>query len=60
MRRNATRDSATLPAGSLHLHCTDTNGEWLVSLDDGFELVREHDVKELAENYMLRFRKPSG
>ena len=41
-RRNVTRDSVTLPAGSLHLHCTDAQGEWLVSLDDGFELVRAH------------------
>ena len=42
MRRNVTRESVTLPVGSLHLHCTDTNGEWLMSLDDGFELVRAH------------------
>lgn len=27
-------------------------------LDDGFELVGEHRVEELRENYVLRFRKP--
>jgi len=42
MRRHIARESVTLPAGSLHLHCTDTNGEWLISLEDGFELVRAH------------------
>ena len=42
LRRSVTRESVTLPVGSLHLHCTDTNGEWLMSLDDGFELVRAH------------------
>ena len=42
LRRSVTRESVTLPVGSLHLHCTDTNGEWLISLDDGFELVRAH------------------
>jgi uncharacterized protein (TIGR03083 family) len=42
MRHDVTRESVTLPAGSLHLHCTDTEGEWLVSLDGGFELVRAH------------------
>jgi uncharacterized protein (TIGR03083 family) len=42
MRRNVTRESVTLPAGSLHLHCTDAHGEWLVTLDDGFQLERAH------------------
>jgi hypothetical protein len=37
-----TRESATLPVGSLHIHCTDAHGEWLVTLDDGFELERAH------------------
>lgn len=26
----------------------------------GFELVEEHDVPELEQNYVLRFRKPAG
>jgi uncharacterized protein (TIGR03083 family) len=42
MRRLVQRESVTLPAGSLHLHCTDTHGEWLISLDGGFELERAH------------------
>lgn len=29
-------------------------------LDVGFELVTEHDVPELEQNYVLRFRKPAG
>jgi uncharacterized protein (TIGR03083 family) len=41
-RYRVSRDSVTLPAGSLHIHCTDTHGEWLVSLDDGYQLVRAH------------------
>jgi uncharacterized protein (TIGR03083 family) len=42
MRRLVTRESVTLPAGSLHLHCTDTHGEWLVSLDEEYQLTRAH------------------
>ena len=42
MRHNVTRDSVTLPAGSLHIHCTDAHGEWLVSLDEGYQLERAH------------------
>ncbi len=42
IRHHVERESVTLPVGSLHLHCTDTTGEWLLSLDDGFELVRAH------------------
>jgi len=41
-RHHVTRESVTLPAGSLHIHCTDAHGEWLVSLDGSFELVRAH------------------
>ena len=42
MRHHVTRDSVTLPAGSLHIHCTDAHGEWLVSLDEGYQLERAH------------------
>jgi uncharacterized protein (TIGR03083 family) len=42
MRRLVTRESVTLPTGSLHIHCTDTHGEWLVELDDGYRLTRAH------------------
>jgi uncharacterized protein (TIGR03083 family) len=37
------------PAGSLHVHCTDVDGEWLVWFDDdGFHLVREHQKGDAA------------
>jgi uncharacterized protein (TIGR03083 family) len=42
MRRLVQRESVTLPAGSLHIHCTDTHGEWLASIDGVFELERAH------------------
>ena len=59
MRRLAQRESVTLPAGSLHIHCTDTRGEWLISLDGGFELERAHAkgaaaLREPAEALLLR------
>ena len=54
------RDSVTLPAGSAHLHCTDTEGEWTVEVVDG-ELVvdRSHRkgdaaVRGTAEQLLLR------
>ena len=31
LRQHAGRHSISLPSGSLHLHCTDTLGEWLVA-----------------------------
>lgn len=37
------------PAGSIHLHCTDTAGEWLLTpTDDGIDLVREHAKGDAA------------
>ena len=37
------RDGAALPTGSLHLHCTDVEGEWLLELVDGeYRLTRAH------------------
>ena len=36
-------------AGSIHLHSTDTPGEWLVRLDaDGIQLTREHAKGDVA------------
>jgi uncharacterized protein (TIGR03083 family) len=36
-------------AGSIHLHTTDTSGEWLVRLDaDGIQLTREHAKGDVA------------
>jgi uncharacterized protein (TIGR03083 family) len=42
--RRITRDGGTLPQSSLHVHCTDTEGEWLVSSPDGhrLDMRREH------------------
>lgn len=41
--RKVARDGITLPVGSLHVHCTDTDGEWLVRVDgSGYHLTREH------------------
>jgi uncharacterized protein (TIGR03083 family) len=38
-----------LPAGSVHLHCTDTEGEWLLQFSDqGIELTREHAKGDVA------------
>jgi uncharacterized protein (TIGR03083 family) len=54
------RDGVELPAGSLHLHCTDTAGEWLVWVDEeGLQVRREHAkgdaaVRGPAEPMLLR------
>lgn len=37
-----------LPTTSLHLHCTDVDGEWLVNNDDGLTLRREHAKGDAA------------
>jgi uncharacterized protein (TIGR03083 family) len=34
--------------GSLHLHCTDTDGEWLARLADTIEVTREHAKGDVA------------
>ena len=40
---------ASVPAGSLHIHCTDVAGEWLVVPDgEGFALTREHAKGDAA------------
>lgn len=37
------RPDAPVPLGSLHVHCTDVAGEWLVRITDaGYEMQREH------------------
>ncbi len=54
------RDARTLPSGSVHLHCTDTEGEWTVEVVDGTYLVdrahRKGDaaVRGTAESVLLR------
>lgn len=45
--RLVSRDGVELPAGSLHVHCTDedldgVNGEWFVATADGYDVVPEH------------------
>ena len=47
--RLVARESIELPAGSLHVHCTDVAGEWLVwADDDGYHLVRAHQKGDAA------------
>lgn len=42
LRARATREGTELPGGSLHLHCTDTHGEWLIASDGGYRFERGH------------------
>ncbi len=38
-----------LPTGSLHVHCTDIDGEWLVWADEtGYRMIREHQKGDAA------------
>ena len=37
-----------LPPGSLHLHCIDVDGEWVVNAANGLELRREHAKGDAA------------
>lgn len=47
--RNLARDDAVPPTGSLHVHCTDVAGEWLVWIDEhGLALRREHAKGDAA------------
>ena len=51
--RAITREQATPPAGSLHVHCTDTHGEWLAWYDPadaggGYHFTREHAKGDAA------------
>ena len=43
------RKLIALPGGSLHVHCTDVPGEWLVSADDsGYQMIRAHQKGDAA------------
>jgi uncharacterized protein (TIGR03083 family) len=43
------RDGVDLPGGSLHVHCTDVDGEWLVWSDDGdYRMIRAHQKGDAA------------
>ena len=47
--RLVVREAITLPAGSLHVHCTDVEGEWLVRADgSSVELERRHAKGDAA------------
>lgn len=47
--RVVTRENLTLPSTSLHVHCTDTHGEWIVrSVDNTVELERIHAKGDAA------------
>lgn len=47
--RLVARDAIALPAGSVHLHCTDVHGEWLIRADDdGFQMIRAHQKGDAA------------
>ena len=47
--RTVIRDRLATPAGSVHVHCTDIDGEWLAWFDDdGYHLVAEHRKGDAA------------
>lgn len=47
--RRFARDDLTVPHGSLHVHCTDVDGEWLVWNDDGvYAMKRAHEKGDAA------------
>jgi uncharacterized protein (TIGR03083 family) len=50
LARRASRDGLSLPSRSLHVHCTDTAGEWTVRRTPGGELecTREHQKGDAA------------
>ena len=45
MRRSTSDADRTFPAGSLHLHCTDGDGEWLIRTEDGAMVVTHEHAK---------------
>jgi uncharacterized protein (TIGR03083 family) len=61
------REGVVIPVASLHVHCTDTQGEWLVHVDDdGYHLERAHAkgaaaLRGPAEAILLRlWNRSSG
>ncbi len=47
--RTVVRESLTPPVGSVHVHCTDVDGEWLAWFDDdGYHVVPEHRKGDAA------------
>jgi uncharacterized protein (TIGR03083 family) len=43
--RLVAREGVAIPAGSIHLHCTDVPGEWLATVVDGKLAVRREHAK---------------
>lgn len=50
LRYSSSRPNRHYPASSLHVHCTDTEGEWLIVGTDGpdFTVTREHKKGDAA------------
>lgn len=50
MRFSMRKPDRTYPEGSLHLHCTDTDGEWMIRPDGsgGVTITREHAKGDVA------------
>jgi uncharacterized protein (TIGR03083 family) len=47
--RTVVREHLTPPVGSVHVHCTDVEGEWLAWFDDdGYHVVAEHRKGDAA------------
>ncbi len=46
--RLVVREGVALPAGSLHVHCTDTHGEWLLTTDPEYTMIRAHQKGDAA------------
>lgn len=47
--RKIDRDGNSLPTGSLHVHCTDVHGEWMIRVDhDSYVVTREHAKGDVA------------
>lgn len=47
--RLVAREGIEVPSGSLHVHCTDVDGEWLVWTDDGdYQMIRAHQKGDAA------------
>jgi uncharacterized protein (TIGR03083 family) len=43
--RLVAREHTALPSGSIHVHCTDVDGEWIAELTDGGLVVRREHAK---------------
>ncbi len=68
LRYSSARPDRTYPSQSLHLHCTDTEGEWMLVGDDGPNVTVTHEhgkgdaaVRGRAEDLLLWiWGRPSG